>query len=637
MNGQTQPVERARIGPFELNFPLGELRKHGIRLKIHDQPLRILEMLASRPGELVTREEIRQRLWPSGTFVDFDNGLNSAINRLRSVLADSAEAPKVIETIPRRGYRLVAPVEIVSVASVLERRLKAQPPHGTPVVAAASRHWLYWLLPACTVLFLLVVATGLRYFSRQSRVAAARDGRVVIAVLAFDNLTGNANQEYLADGLTEELTSELARFDPAHLGVIARTTATAYKGTNKTIAQIGSELRAQYLLECSLREQANRMRVSAQLVRTSDQTHIWARDYERDLVNVLDLEDDLAADIAREVKVQLTPEQRLFARAPKVANPAAYDAYLQGRFLFGTRSKESMFRAVDFFKRSASLDPNYAPAYTGLAETYLILGGGYMPSGEAYELGRIAAVRALQLDDHLAEAHAALGYFKFIDEWDWDGADREFRKAIELNPEDANAHHWYAAYLAAFRRDSEATSQIAKALELDPLSIANNYTAGYVYCEIGHYAEAVDRFRRALELDPRSSAAHGGLALAYSYQHRFDDALVEYAAAQRINGTVAQFAGPVAVVYAQMGKAAEARKLLENLIEISKSEHVPSYNFALAYVASGNKAQAFYWLEKAAQERELTVTEVTTDHRIDLLRTDPRFRRLLAQFHLASR
>jgi len=348
----------------------------------------------------------------------------------------------------------------------------------------------------------------------------------------------------------------------------------------------------------------------------------------------LELEDDLAADIAREVHVQLTPEQRMLRRASKAANPAAYDAYLQGRFLYSTRNKESLFRARDLFQQAIRSDPDYARGYDGLAEAYLTLGGGYMPSAQAYELGRASAIKALQLDDALAEAHAALGYFKFIDEWDWPGAEREFRRAIELDPQDTNARQWYALYLAAFGRGSEAIEHIGKALELDPLSISSNYNAGYIYCEIGRYDEAVDQFRRALELEPTSSAAHGGLAMAYSYQHRYKDALLEYAAAQRINGTIVQFAGPVAIDYAEMRRRDEAQQVLDQLIQASKSEHVPPYNFALAYVALGDKGHAFYWLERAAQEREVTVTEVNTDHRIDSLRLDPRFASLRAEFHL---
>jgi TolB-like protein/DNA-binding winged helix-turn-helix (wHTH) protein/Tfp pilus assembly protein PilF len=544
---------RLRFGAFEANLTTGELRKHGVHLKLHDQPFQVLCMLVSRPDELVTREEIQQKLWPSGTFVDFENSLNSAVNRLRDALGDSADKPKFIETIPRRGYRFIAPVGVAPLAEpagiVLQdvNRPPVLPLDSVPVSSQASERprFLYWTVAVCVVLLTATSVSVQKYILRHRQTATSMgENRVVLAVLPITNLTGDSNQKYLADGLTEELTAELGRLDNGHLGVIARTSAMAYKGASKTAGQIGRELNAQYLLECSLREQGRRVRVSAQLIRARDQTHLWARDYERDVINVLELEDDLAADIAREVNVQLTPEQRMLRHASKAANPAAYDAYLQGRFLYSTRNKESLFRARDLFQQVIRSDPDYARGYDGLAEAYLTLGGGYMPSAEAYELGRAAAIKALQLDDALAEAHAALGYFKFIDEWDWPGAEREFRRAIELDPQDTNAQQWYALYLAAFGRGSEAIEHIGKALELDPLSISSNYNAGYIYCEIGRYDEAADQFRRALELEPTSSAAHGGLAMVYSYQHRYKDALLEYAAAQRINGTIVQFAGP---------------------------------------------------------------------------------------------
>jgi TolB-like protein/Tfp pilus assembly protein PilF len=533
-----------------------------------------------------------------------------------------AEDETNVEPEAEQAAGVPAPASLIS-ASPTDERVSRYRKVSWSLLGAA--------VPFAALWFVLAVYN---HHSPQPQLAATlSQDRPALLVLPFSNLTGAQDQEYLADGLTEELISELGRLDADGLAVVARTTAMAFKHTNKTVAEIARELGVRYVLECSLREQNHRVRVTAQLVRASDQTNVWSGEYERGPENLLDLEDDLASDIASEVGLQLMPAQNAAGTA-ETRDPVALDEYLRGRFLLRTRSKEGLFRAVEHFHQAIERDPNYARAYAGLAQTYLVIGGGYMPASQAYRLAEDAALKSAQLNDATEDAHTALGYLKFINDMDWNGADREFKRALQLNPGDAIAHQWYAVFLAALNQTSEANKQIEKAIELDPLSVSANYVAGGVYCSTGQYDRAIGQYRRALELEPTSSAAHGGLALVYTYQQRYQDALREYTAAQRINGTIVQYAGPVADVYAQMNRRSDAKRTLLELKRVSKYEYVPSYGFVLAYAAVGDKDRAFSWLERATREREFTVTELNTDRRIDSLRRDPRFSRIRAAFRL---
>src|SRR5215470_392810 len=386
-----------RFANCEVDLPAGEIRKAGIRIHIQHQPFRILEALLERPGEVVTREELRSRIWPNESFGDFDQALNIAVTKLRNALGDSAERPRFIETLPRRGYRFIADVQ--------------QPPASASIV-----------------------------------------GKKMLVVLPFDNLNGDPGQEYFVDGLTEELIAQLGQLNPKRLGVIARTSAVQYKATKKSIREIAKELNVEYVLEGSVRREGERVRITAQLIQVVDQTHLWSQSYDREMRDILGVQQDVARHVGRAMAFELFPEHP-GPRIPAVTDPAAHEALLRGRFYWGQRSEEAVKKAIEFFEQALALDPRLAPAYSGLADcSTLLCWFGALTPNEAGPRAGDAAKRALELDATQSEAHASLALVHYWYEWDWARAEDEFRRAIALNPSYAAAHHWYSAYLTSLGR-----------------------------------------------------------------------------------------------------------------------------------------------------------------------------------------
>jgi TolB-like protein/DNA-binding winged helix-turn-helix (wHTH) protein len=415
-------------GSFEFDPQSGELRKQGIRIRLEGQPVALLAMLLERPSELVTREDLQKKLWPSDTFVDFDQSLNAAIRRLRLALDDSAESPRYVETLARRGYRWVAPVRAPAETTI-------DPGHG-PESNIRPR----WGSRATLLALAAAIAVAATFVASRLLRPPSDSGKVMLAVLPFQNLSDDAQQEYFVDGMTEEMITQLGGLDPRHLGVTARTSAMQYKGSHKDAAQVARELRVNYLLEGSVRRQGQRIRVTARLIQASDQTHVWADSYDNDLSDVLKLQSEVARAIAGHIRLQLSHqvEQRL-SSAPRV-NALAYEAYLQGQQAWNLRNKEGTGRSIEEFQHAIEIDPNYATAFAALARAYALSPvSGFMAASEAMPKARDAAARALALDDSLAEGHSMMGFIKAHHEYDWPAAEREFQQALKLNPSDPYA------------------------------------------------------------------------------------------------------------------------------------------------------------------------------------------------------
>src|SRR5208282_273155 len=458
----TEPTSRARIvrfGIFEADLTTRELCKGGIRIKLHGQPFEVLAMLLERPGEAVPREVLRDRLWSTDTFVDFDHGVNTAINRLREALGDSAENPRFIETLPRRGYRFIAPVESQASAPPGSNVIPGGVPSSgaTPAVipVAAHLHGTRAKVLALAVVVAIALLVGLSLTSVRERLLGRPSPPRVqsLAVLPLVDLSGNSDQDYFADGMTEALITDLGKISA--LRVISRTSVTQYKGTKKSLPQIARELNVDALVEGTVARSGSHLRITANLVQASPEKHLWAESYESEVGDILTVQGEVAQAIAREIQVKLTPEEQKLLGNVRPVNPEAHDDYLKGRYLCDKDDREGLDKAFPYFQRAIEEAPNDPLAYAGLADCYALWGwagdlfAGDLSPRDTMPKARDAALKALQLDDALAEAHTSLGRVDLIFERKWSGAEREFKRAIELNPSYSRAHMWYAHYLVA--------------------------------------------------------------------------------------------------------------------------------------------------------------------------------------------
>ena len=637
----------ARFGTFRVDFRAGELLKNGRKIRLQDQPLQVLALLIEKPGEVVTREQLRQKLWPDDTFVDFDHGLNNAINRLREALNDSAEEPRFIETLPRRGYRFVAKVDVdangASQSSPLASSLetKATPnalgPEAAPTAQASPVHPLhragkFWFVTA-GIGIAAALMFGL-YLGRVRNLRASAAPRIQsIAVLPLENLSSDPAQEYFADGMTDELITDLASI--ASLRVISRTSAAHYKGTRKTLPEIARELNVDAVVEGSVSRSVNKVRIRAQLIRATPEQHLWAESYERDLADVLVLQRDVATAIAAKIKINLTPEEKTRLANTRTINPDAYNAYLLGSFHSSKRNPASIDKGIEYFQQAIRIDPSYAQAYAGLAHAYfeLEIWGG-LGLGKAADQIHVNTLKALELDANLAEAHVLLARIHFQSDWDWLGAEAEFKRAIELNPNLANAYVFYAYFLQALSRHAEALAAAHRAVELDPLSAPNICDEGRIMYRARQYESAVARFQRALELDPSYVPALGRMVDAYEQLGKHAEALT-YAERLRqpADGIDRRYLVYLAGIYARMGKRREAMETVRTI----EKEGSPNDAHALAviYCALGDHDRAIASLERGVQAHTL-MPFVFVDPPLDPLRSDPRFKQLCRRVGLPS-
>lgn len=623
-----------RFGVFEANLPARELRKHGIRIKLRGQPFEILAILLEKPGEIVTREVMQKRLWPADTFVDFEHSLNSAVKKLRQALGDSPENSRYIETIPRVGYRFVAPIQVIQEASpqtdTTKREIQASPP------ASSMSKWAIVLTLSLAAVVLAGAFWGVRRFWPRPAVPS---GRIMLAVLPFENLTGDAGQEYFSDGLTEEMIAQLGRLDPERLGVIARTSVMHYKNNQEQSEQIGHELGVEYVLEGSVRRDSDKVRISAQLIQVKDQTHLWARQYDRELTSLLALQGEIAQEIADEIELTLGGRKRIAADPKPATSPSsyeAYDLYLKGRYFWNKRTAQGFQQAIQNFQQAITKDPNYARAYAGLADTFALMSTwNFVPQSEFMPKARAAALRALQMDESLAEAHTSLALIAESYDYDWQTAEKEFRRAMQLDPGYATAHQWYAECLSWQGRFEEALAESERARQLDPLSVIIARDRGSILYFSRQYERAIEQFRAVREMDPdfpRSS----GLIVAYVQKAQFADALAEVGK-QRTDRDSAWYWSSLAYIYDHSGQQAQARRALarlEYLARHSQRDVAPPLLFA--YVGTDRKNEAVALLQKAYSEHSTAIVPIKVDPMYDPLRSDPRFQELLRRVGLAQ-
>ncbi len=568
------PSGTVRFAAFELDFRASELRKQGIKVKLQEQPFQILQVLLQRPGEIITREELQQKIWPSDTFVDFDHGLYNAIKRLREALGDSADTPRFVETLSRRGYRFVGKIEC-----------------DAPQMRS-------------------------------------------LAVLPLENLSRDPEQEYFAEGLTEALITALAKI--GELRVVSRTSAMRYKGVHKPLREIARELEADAIVEGTVLRAGRRVRITAQLIDAAKEAHLWAESYERDLRNVLALQSEVAQAIAREIRVKLTPvDQARFAHSHSV-DPEAYEAYLQGRYHWNRRSGEAGGKAIQSFQTAIAKDPTYAEAYAGLADCLTGLSAwGFVPAEQGCGKAKGLAQKALELDHSSAEAHASLAFASMYD-YDFLTAEKEFERSIELNPRYAPAHEWFGLHLSVMGRYEEAYTELKRAIRLDPHSSIIHWILGQVYLFSHRYNQATDQFGKTIELDPNFAPAHGGLGWSYIYQALHEPAIAALQKGVELSQSAPTYVAVLGEAYAAAGRSDEALKIMEQLKELAKQRYVSPYFVSRIYAALGKKDDALGWLEIGYRERATNMIYLQIDPRLDDLRSDPRFQDLVRRMNFPA-
>ena len=601
------------FGDFEARLRSRELCRKGVRVRLPDQSFQILVMLLERRRELVTREEIRQRLWPSDTFVDFDHGLNNAVNRLREALGDSADSPRFVETLPRRGYRFVA-----TVVQSPSPSTPAPPSASTPVVASEKRLLRKWVPVASASLLLLAVLTLAAMYFRRQAVAPPISS---LAVLPLENVSGDPGQEYFADGMTDSLITNLAGLKSVR--VISRTSAMHCKGSRKTLAEIARELNVDAVVEGTVMRFGDRVRINVQLIDARTDRHLWAKAYDRDLRDVLALQAELTNTIASQVATRVDAQSRRIP--PKPVNPEAYDAYLRGRqeWVHGAFTPDGYQKSRAHFNHAIQLDPEYTDAIVGLAATYVT---------QDAAAARALALRALELNNNLGVAHAILASMKCANEWDFVGAESEFKRAIELEPNSVTTHSWYGLFLAEIGRSEAGLGELKIAESLDPLSLDEQADMGLVLYLARRYDEAEQVLQRILRQDPKMIIAHRHLVRIYAARERIPEYLTEigkangwYKATPEDIETLTQ---QLRNVYAAGGAQAFWRAYIER--ELQKPTFPKPLGLARLYAHLGDRDQCITILEQLYQERDtLLAVWVKSDPEFDSVRSDPRFQTLL--------
>jgi TolB-like protein/DNA-binding winged helix-turn-helix (wHTH) protein/Flp pilus assembly protein TadD len=642
-----------RFGTYEVSLQSGEVRKAGLRIKVQQQPMKLLEILLEHPGEVVTREDLRSRVWPKESFGDFDQALNIAIGKLRSALGDSAENPRFIETLPKRGYRFIADVSIVDADTGLKRAASADrdlpgsdresPGHKTesgypipdagptltPEQGVRSTRRILVASALFIIVSLLILAVWL-FRSRERAPVGIRS----LAVLPLDNLSGDASQNYFADGMTDELITDLAQISA--LRVISRTSVMVYKGARKPLPQIARELNVDAVVEGTVLRSGDQVRITAQLIEASTDKHLWSHSYEGDLRDTLTLQRKVASAIADQIRINLTPQEQAALKSVRAVSPQAYESYLKGRYFWNKRTADGLKVALAYFKQAIEEDPKYAPAYSGLADTYALLGDwqyAVMPAKEAFPKAKAAAIKAVELDSTLGEAHNSLAFVLDGFDWEFDSAGKEFQRAIELSPGYATAHHWYAWHLSLLGRYDEAIAEMRQAENLDPLSLIINADLAELLVLAHSYDESIRQSRKTIEMDPNFALAHNQLGQAYLQKQMYDQAIAELQKAGELSGGSPISIANLARAYVASGKKSEAVKLLGDLKKRSNPGYSNASEIAMIYASLGDADQAMNWLEKAYEER--FNPGVLLRPGFDPLRSDSRFQNLVHRVGLS--
>jgi TolB-like protein/DNA-binding winged helix-turn-helix (wHTH) protein/Tfp pilus assembly protein PilF len=626
-----------RFGVFEVDLRSGELRKKGVKVRLQEQPLQVLSVLLEQPGRLVTREELKQKLW-AGTIVDFDHSINTTINKLREALGDSADTPRFIETLPRRGYRFIYPVNGAAADATVASEIADATKIRELVSSARGRRIVVITLAGLLAVLLALVAVnvgGLR-----ERLTGGSGGVRIssIAVLPLKNLSG-PEQDYFVDGMTQALVTELGKIGALH--VVSYQSMVGYRQTTKPLRQIARELNVDAILEGAVLHSGERVRITANLVQPSPERQVWAESYEFNPREVVAVQGEVARDVARGIRAKVTSRERERLTTSRRVNSEAYEAYLLGRaHLSKTPTEESWLRAKEYLEKAIEKDPAYAPAYAALAELY-----GRQPRGGAMtrnpKENRVQihkwCEKALELDDTLAEPHTILARLA-QQQWDWTAAEREYHRAIELNPNYAAARIQHAMLLYAMQRFDEAAAEARRAQQVDPTSPLVNTWAGTAYFFVGRVEEATASWQRALELDPAFGDASLALGRAYVTQGKYEPAIAQLQKAVLLNQRQPMLVGALAHAYARAGQREEALKLMRELNRIEKERigFVSPFGMIWAYAGLGDNDNAFAWLEKAYQERYDRMVWLNVDPLLAPLRSDPRFKDLARRVGLPT-
>jgi TolB-like protein/DNA-binding winged helix-turn-helix (wHTH) protein/Tfp pilus assembly protein PilF len=597
-----QGSARVRFSVFEVDLRAGELRKRGLRIRLQQQPFKVLEMLLQRPGEVVTRDELRGALWPADTFVDFDHGLNKTINKIRDALGESAESPRFVETVSRRGYRFIAEVVRLDSADSDSRTESKLPfPGGAATTSKPMR--LGWSgIRKALGLVLVAVAIALLAWTLRSR---NRPSNIrSLAVLPLVSLSADPSQDYFADGMTDELITDLGQISA--LRVISRTSVMTYKGGHKPLPQIARELNVDAVVEGTVLRSGDQVRITAQLIQAPVDKHLWAKSYEGDLRDTLALQGQVARAIAEEIRINLTAREEAMLKNAKVINPEAYEDYLKGRYFWNKRTADSLKTAKDYFEHATSKDPNYAQAYSGLADTYALLGDwqyAVMSATEALPKAKAAAMKALQLKNSLGEAHTSLAFCLDGFDWDFTSAESEFQQGVKLSPNYATGHHWYAWHLSLLRRYDEAIAEMRRAEKLDPLSLIIKADLAELLLIAHSYDESIEQSRKTIEMDPNFALAHNQLGQAYLQKQMPKEAIAELQKAVQLSDGSVTCTANLARAYAAAGRRNEAIRLLTDLKTRSTGGHSNAPEIAMIYASLGDRDQAMNWLERGYEER----------------------------------
>ncbi len=624
-----------RFGAFELDLRAGELRKEGVSVRLQPQPFKVLALLVERGGDLVLREELKKALWGEETYVDFERGLNFCVNQARAALGDSAESPQFIQTVPRRGYRFIAPatrsectpnqfrVRSESVQSAFRVRSESVQSGGTTRLKVAWR-----FLPIGLAFVAIVVSAATFVARRAGSPPATPSARTMIAVLPLDDLTGDAAQPWFTDGLTEELIAQLGRVSPERLGVIARTSAMTYRGSNKAVRDIGRELGVSHVLEGSVRRDGAGLRVTVQLISVADQSPVWSETYDRTLQGALTIQSEVAAQVTRALALELLPSP-VTNPAFATNKPEAHDAYLRGRYFLNRGTPGDTHAALEQFEQAVRLDPKFAAAHAAIADaSHWLAMSGQSPPRDAYKRAATAARDALRLAPDLADAHAALGIVQLWSEWNPSTAAVSFGRAVALNPSDATAHHDLAWALVALQRFDEAVTHITRARELDPLSPRASNDIGWLYLHIRQPLEAARACRNTLAIHPDSVEAQQCLERAHLQRGALTEALTAARAAAERTRT------PLPAALADEGSPeARIQSLwrwrLARLEAVERERHINPYTLAMHYMAVGDENEALARLEQAFEANTSVMVLLPNDPLFDHLRADPRFVRLV--------
>jgi len=630
------PAAPIKFGKFSLDCGRYEFLRAGRPIKLEKLPMELLILLVEKDGDLVTRQEIIERLWGEDVFVDTEHGINTAIRKIRVALKDDPERPRFVQTVAGKGYRFVGELgngngkvstSTNEEALASEKAVSTEEHSRGPRAQVATSRTV--VAVAVAVALCLIGYLGWRFLTR----TVPSSAHVMLAVLPFENLSGDASQEYFSDGLTEEMITQLGSLSPEQLGVIARTTSMAYKHTSKSAQQIGQELGVDYVLESSVRRDGDQLRITTQLIRTRDQIHVWAHNYDRHISGSIALQEEVAKAVAEQIEVKLSPGYASRPVRPP-ADPQATEAYLRGRYFGNQFTPDGYRKAITYFQQAIDRDSGFAEAYSGLADSYrfLVVTDTISPSEGSPKMAD-AALRAVLLGDSLAESHNSLAN-AMMDRWDWPGNEKESKRAITLNPSYSNAHRIYAALLAGEKRKAEAWEQISEAMRTDPLSLPNNAEVVRTLYYARDYDGAILQAQKAIQLDPAYYRTHFWLGRVYAQKHLLKNAIAESEIVLKATPESNLALTEMAYSLAAGGRESEGRKILRRLEERKKNAFVPAYNLAIIHIALNENDAALKYLQQAYDEHDWAMLVIAVEPRLDPLRDTASFRELVKKLEL---